>query len=90
MIRTALIAAATVAAIATAATSAQAGYYGHGVYNGHGKSFNQGFSYKPRFFYKRKCHKVKVGHRKVWDSYTYSYHFIPVFKTRCKRIKVWR
>ncbi len=87
MIRTALIALAAAATIAGAATSAQAGSYGHGGYNSHSHGYVD--TYKPSFHFVRKCHRVKVGHRKVYDSYTYSYFFKPVFKTRCKRIKVW-
>ena len=87
MIRNAIFAIAAVAAIAGAATTAQAGYYGHGGYKSHGySSYNV---YKPSFHYVRKCHKVKVGHRKVYDPYSYSYFFKPIFKTRCKRVKVW-
>ncbi len=89
MIRTALIALAAAATIAGAATAAQAGSYGHGGYSSHSHSHGYIDTYQPSFHFVRKCHRVKVGHRKVYDSYTYSYFFKPVFKTRCKRIKVW-
>ena len=93
MIRTALIAAATVAAIATAATSAQAGYnnHGYGGYNNHGHTYSHGYTqtYKPSFHYERRCHKVKVGHKKVYDPYTYRTFFKAIFKTRCRNVKVW-
>ncbi len=85
MIRKALFAIAAVATIAGAATTAQAGYYGHGGYYSHGYEK----AYKPSYRYIRKCHRVKVGHRKVYDPYTYGYHFKAIYKRRCKRVKVW-
>ena len=89
MIRTALFALATAATIAGAATTAQAGYYGHG----YGHSYSHGYTsydaYKPSFHYVRKCHKRKVGHRKVYDRHTYSYYFKPIFKRVCKRVRVY-
>ncbi len=89
MIRNTLLAIAAVATIAGAASTAQAGDYGHGGYNSHSHGYTTFDTYKPRFFYKRKCRKIKVGHRKVWDAYSYRYFFKPIFKTRCRRIKVW-
>ena len=90
MIRKTLLAIAAVATIAGAATSAQAGYYGHGGYHSHG-GYKHGYKrvYQPSYHFVRKCHRVKVGHRKVYDPYTYSYFFKPVYKRHCKRVKIW-
>ncbi|MCP5080474.1 MAG: hypothetical protein GY948_02125 [Alphaproteobacteria bacterium] len=85
MIRKALFAIAAVATIAGAATTAQAGSYGHGGYYSHGYEK----AYQPSYRYIRKCHRVKVGHRKVYDPYTYGYFFKPVYKRHCKRVRVY-
>ncbi len=85
MIRKALFAIAAVATIAGAATTAQAGSYGHGGYSHGYTSYDV---YKPHFRYIRKCHRVKVGHRKVWDHYAYGYRYKAIYKRRCRRVKV--
>lgn len=82
MIRNVIFAIAATVTIAGAATTAQAGDYGHSGY-GHGYS---SYGYKA-FHYVRKCHRVKVGHRRVYDPYTYDYYYKPVYKRRCKRVK---
>ena len=86
MIRNALFAIAAVVTIAGAATTAQAGSYGHGGYSQGYTSYDV---YKPAYRYIRKCHRVKVGHRKVYDHYSYGYHFKPVYERRCKRVRVY-
>jgi len=90
MIRNTLLAIAAVVTITSAATTAQAGSYGHGGYSNHG-GYSHSYKrvYQPSFHYVRKCHRVKVGHRKVYDPYTYGYFFKSVYKRRCKRVKIW-
>ena len=87
MIRTAVFAIAAAVSIAAAGTSAHAGDYGHGHSYSHGyTSYDE---HKPSFHYTNKCHTRKVGHRKVYDPYTYGFSFRPVFKRVCKRVRVY-
>ncbi len=82
MIRKTFFAIAAVAAAVTATSSAMAGGYGnHSGYNT--------FTHAPSYSYVRKCHKRKIGFRKVYNPVSERLFKKPIFKRTCHRIRVY-
>ena len=85
MIRSTLFATATIAALLAAASSALAGgYNNYGYHSGYNT-----YTHAPAYSYSLRCHKRKIGFRKVYNPVSERHFEKPIFKRTCHKVRVY-
>ena len=85
MTRSTVFAAATIAALAAATSSALAGgYSNYGYHSGYNT-----YTHAPAYSHVVRCHKRKVGFRKLYNPVSERKFVQPIFKRICHKVRVY-
>ncbi|MEM7428063.1 MAG: hypothetical protein AAF441_18375 [Pseudomonadota bacterium] len=85
MLRQTFFAIAAVAAFAAAGSTAMAGGYSN---YGYDSGYNV-YTHAPAYSYVRKCHKRKIGFRKLYNPVSERHFTQPIFKRICHKVRVY-
>ena len=84
MIRKAFFTAAAAALIAATSSAMAGGYSNYGYHSGY-----NAFTHEPAYSYTVRCHKRKIGFRKLYNPVSGRKFTQPIFKRFCHKVRVY-